>query len=73
MVEKVGEDGKNLALNYAGFSLVAIKAIQLQQETIEDLQKKIVRQEQESINRVDRLLSLEQKIKQLEGMLVDRK
>src|SRR6056297_31466 len=72
LVEKVGEDGKNLALNYAGFSIVAIKAIQLQQETIEDLQNTIHTQEQQAADREERMQTLEQKVERLEAMLMDR-
>jgi hypothetical protein len=35
LVETVGEEGENMAVNYAGFSVVAIKAIQEQQKVIE--------------------------------------
>ncbi|MHC1775000.1 MAG: tail fiber domain-containing protein [Lentimicrobium sp.] len=41
LVESVGENGENLAINYAGFSIVAIKAIQEQQSTIEELKRHI--------------------------------
>lgn len=44
-----------LAINYAGFSVIAIKAIQEQQQTIEALKVK-----------VDRLLLLEQRLEELE-------
>jgi hypothetical protein len=41
LVEIIGEVGENLALNYAGFSVVAIQAIQLQQKEIDELKIEI--------------------------------
>lgn len=41
LVESVGENGENLAINYAGFSVVAIKAIQEQQAMIQMQQETI--------------------------------
>ncbi|HCT70905.1 MAG TPA: hypothetical protein DF409_07560, partial [Bacteroidales bacterium] len=41
LVESVGENGENLAINYAGFSVVAIKAIQEQQVMIQKQQETI--------------------------------
>jgi hypothetical protein len=37
LVETVGEEGENMAVNYAGFSVVAIKAIQEQQKIIDTM------------------------------------
>jgi hypothetical protein len=38
LVDVVGENSENMAINYAGFSVVAIKAIQQQQKQLESLQ-----------------------------------
>lgn len=38
LVDTVGENNENMAINYAGFSVVAIKAIQQQQKQMEALQ-----------------------------------
>jgi hypothetical protein len=46
LVEIIGEEQENLALNYAGFSVVAISAIQEQQKTIENLMDIIEKQNQ---------------------------
>jgi hypothetical protein len=55
LVDTVGENGENLAINYAGFSVVAIKAIQVQQEKITLLEKSI-NQQQETIIKQQKLL-----------------
>jgi hypothetical protein len=41
LVDTIGENGENLAINYAGFSVVAIKAIQLLQEKLDEKEKRI--------------------------------
>jgi hypothetical protein len=41
LVETIGEEGENMAVNYAGFSVVAIKAIQEQQKIIEKQETEI--------------------------------
>ena len=41
LVETIGENGENMAINYAGFSVVAIKAIQLLEEKLSEKEKRI--------------------------------
>jgi hypothetical protein len=41
LVETIGENGENLAINYAGFSVVAIKAIQELTKQVEELKKEL--------------------------------
>ncbi len=41
LVDTVGENGENMAINYAGFSVVAIKAIQELTKEIETLKKEL--------------------------------
>lgn len=73
LVEKVGEKEENLALNYAGFSVLAIKGIQIQQKAIDDLESQVQQLEQAVSEREERLVSLEQKVREFEAMLVDQK
>jgi hypothetical protein len=48
LVETIGEEGENMAVNYAGFSVVAIKAIQEQQKII-DIMMGIIENQNERI------------------------
>lgn len=57
LVESVGENGENLAINYAGFSVVAIKAIQEQQVMIQ--------KQQETIDKLKFQIAELERIKQL--------
>ena len=65
-------EGSKLGVNYSGLSVIAIQAIQEQQEIIEDLENKLDQQQQKAADREDRLQSLEQKVEQLEAMLMSR-
>lgn len=73
LVEKVGEKEENLALNYAGFSVLAIKGIQLQQNTIDDLKSQVEKLEKVVAEREERFVALERKVQELEAMLMDQK
>jgi hypothetical protein len=54
LVDAVGENSENMAINYAGFSVVAIKAIQQQQKQMEALQT----ENEQLKKRLDRLENL---------------
>ncbi len=54
LVDAVGENSENMAINYAGFSVVAIKAIQQQQKQMEVLQT----ENEQLKKRLDRLENL---------------
>ncbi|HSK12519.1 MAG TPA: tail fiber domain-containing protein, partial [Phnomibacter sp.] len=41
LVETIGENGENMAINYAGFSVVAIKAIQMLTEQVNELRQQV--------------------------------
>jgi len=66
------EEDDYLGINYSGFSVIAIQAIQEQQQIIEGLENTVNKQQQQAADREDRLQSLEQKVEQLEAMLMDR-
>ncbi len=58
LVYRTGEDGQGYALDYAGFGIIAVRAIQEQQATIEQQAQKIETLE-ERLSRLEALLSTE--------------
>jgi hypothetical protein len=62
LVDTIGENGENLAINYAGFSVVAIRAIQLLEEKHEALQKELSVKEK-------RITSLENDLQEIKQLL----
>ena len=64
LVENIGENGENMAINYAGFSVVAIKAIQEQQNQIDRLTRENNELKEQTKELLFRISEIEDRINQ---------